>query len=146
MASRRRRILHVIPTLWSGAGDALTHLCERQSERDEVTVVDDQVGCPTYTGHLATALLEIAERGLTGTFHVAGGGQCSWYDLAAATFGATGAAVTLKRGSSADLDRPAPRPAYSVLGTEREDTPRLPDWREGLAAHLQASTREAAVS
>jgi len=116
------------------------------AERDEVTVVDDQVGCPTYTGHLGAALLQIAERGLTGTLHVAGGGQCSWYDLAAATFEATGAEVTLHRGSSAQLDRPAPRPAYSVLGTEREDTPRLPDWREGLAAHLQASTREAAVS
>ena len=44
--------------------------------------------------------------------------------------------VTLKRGTSADLGRPAPRPAYSVLVTERDDAPRLPDWREGLAAHL----------
>jgi dTDP-4-dehydrorhamnose reductase len=113
------------------------------AERDEVTVVDDQIGCPTYTGHLADALLEIAGRGLTGTFHVAGGGRCSWYDLALATFEATGADVTLHRGSSADLDRPAPRPAFSVLVTERDDTPRLPDWREGLAAHLQATTREA---
>jgi dTDP-4-dehydrorhamnose reductase len=108
------------------------------SERDEVTVVDDQVGCPTYTGHLATALLEVAERGLTGTLHCAGGGRCSWYDLAEATFAATGADVALKRGSSADLDRPAPRPAFSVLGTERDDTPRLPEWREGLKAHLDA--------
>jgi dTDP-4-dehydrorhamnose reductase len=112
------------------------------SERDEVTVVDDQIGCPTYTGHLADALLEIATRGATGTFHCAGGGRCSWYDLAAATFEATGAAVTLHRGSSADLDRPAPRPAFSVLASERDDAPRLPDWRQGLAAHLQASIRE----
>jgi dTDP-4-dehydrorhamnose reductase len=109
------------------------------AERDEVTVVDDQVGCPTYTGHLAEALVEIAERGLTGTLHVAGGGRCSWYDLAAATFEATGAEVQLHRGSSADLDRPAPRPAFSVLGTERDDAPRLPDWRDGLTAHLEAS-------
>ncbi len=109
------------------------------AERDEVTVVDDQVGCPTYTGHLAAALLEVAERGLTGTLHIAGSGRCSWYDLAAATFEATGAEVTLHRGSSADLDRPAPRPAFSVLETERDDTPRLPDWREGLNAHLHAS-------
>jgi dTDP-4-dehydrorhamnose reductase len=113
-------------------------------ERDEITVVDDQVGCPTYTGHLAEALVGIAERGLTGTLHVAGGGRCSWYDLAAATFEATGAEVTLHRGSSDALDRPAPRPAFSVLATERDDTPRLPDWRDGLAAHLQA-TQEAAL-
>ena len=117
------------------------------AERDEVTVVDDQEGCPTYTGHLAAALVEVAERGLTGTLHVAGAGRCTWYDLAAATFEATGAEVTLRRGTSAEMARPAPRPPFSVLVSERPDTPRLPDWREGLAAHLQASTpREAAVS
>jgi len=104
-----------------------------------ITVVDDQVGCPTYTGHLADALVDIAVRGLNGTLHVAGGGRCSWYDLAAATFAATGAEVALRRGSSADLDRPAPRPAFSVLGSARDDAPRLPSWQDGLAAHLQAS-------
>jgi dTDP-4-dehydrorhamnose reductase len=109
------------------------------SERDEVTVVDDQLGCPTYTGHLAAALVEIAERDLTGCFHVAGGGSCSWHDLAAAAFEATGADVVLRRGRTEDLGRPAPRPAYSVLVSERDDAPRLPDWREGLAAHLQAA-------
>jgi dTDP-4-dehydrorhamnose reductase len=107
-------------------------------ERDEVTVVDDQVGCPTYTGHLATALVEIAERDLTGVLHVAGTGSCSWHDLAAAAFQATGASVKLTRGSTADLARRAPRPAYSVLASERDDAPQLPDWREGLAAHLAA--------
>jgi dTDP-4-dehydrorhamnose reductase len=54
-------------------------------------------------------------------------------------FAATGTEVTLRRGSTADLGRPAPRPAYSVLGTERDDTPRLPSWRDGLAAHLDAA-------
>src|SRR5919204_4398356 len=56
------------------------------AERDEVAVVDDQVGCPTYTGHLAPALVTIAERNLAGVLHVAGRGQCSWFDLAVATF------------------------------------------------------------
>lgn len=46
MAVRRRRILHVIPTLWSGAGDALTHLCERQAQRDDVTVVSSALRGP----------------------------------------------------------------------------------------------------
>ncbi|MEA2124640.1 MAG: dTDP-4-dehydrorhamnose reductase [Solirubrobacteraceae bacterium] len=122
----------------SGGRNFVDTMRRLAAERDEVTVVDDQIGCPTYTGHLAAALVEIAERGLTGTLHVAGGGRCSWYDLAEATFAATGAAVTLRRGTSADLDRPAPRPAFSVLGTERDDAPRLPDWREGLTAHLEA--------
>ena len=107
-------------------------------ERDEVTVVDDQVGCPTFTGHLATALVEVAERGLTGTMHVAGAGQCSWYDLAVAAFEASGAECEVHRGRTADLGRPAPRPAFSVLRSERDDAPVLPDWREGLREYLHA--------
>jgi dTDP-4-dehydrorhamnose reductase len=107
-------------------------------ERDEVTVVDDQVGCPTFTGHLATALVEVAERGLTGTMHVAGAGQCSWYDLAVAAFEASGAECEIRRGRTADLGRPAPRPAFSVLRSERDDAPVLPDWREGLREYLHA--------
>ena len=106
-------------------------------ERDALTVVDDQVGCPTFTGHLAAALVEIAERRLGGIRHVAGAGSCSWHDLAAAAFAATGAEVELARGRTADLGRPAPRPAYSVLRSERPDTPVLPPWQDGLNAYLE---------
>jgi dTDP-4-dehydrorhamnose reductase len=106
-------------------------------ERDALTVVDDQVGCPTFTGHLGSALVEIAERRLAGTRHVAGSGSCSWYDLAAAAFAATGVEVTLSRGTTAELGRPAPRPAYSVLRSEHPDTPVLPPWEEGLHAYLE---------
>jgi dTDP-4-dehydrorhamnose reductase len=104
--------------------------------RDELAVVDDQVGCPTYTGHLAPALVTIAERGLTGVLHVAGGGRCSWFDLAVATFEETGIACRVRRQSTADLGRPAPRPAFSALASARDDVPVLPPWREGLKAHL----------
>jgi dTDP-4-dehydrorhamnose reductase len=106
------------------------------AERDEVAVVDDQVGCPTYTGHLAPALLRIAERGATGVMHVAGGGRCSWYELAVATFEEAGVACRVRPQSTADLGRPAPRPAFSVLSSTRADVPVLPTWREGLRAHL----------
>jgi dTDP-4-dehydrorhamnose reductase len=118
-------------------GNFVATMLRLAKERDTLTVVDDQVGCPTFTGHLAQALVEIAERRLTGIHHVAGGGSCSWYDLAAATFAATGAAVELSRGRTADLDRPAPRPAYSVLRSERPDTPVLPPWQDGLQAYLE---------
>jgi dTDP-4-dehydrorhamnose reductase len=106
------------------------------AERDEVAVVDDQIGCPTYTGHLAAALVAVAEQGLTGVLHVAGGGRCSWFDLAVATFEETGLACRVRRQSSAELGRPAPRPAFSVLASTRSDAPVLPHWREGLRAHL----------
>jgi dTDP-4-dehydrorhamnose reductase len=107
-------------------------------ERDEVTVVDDQVGCPTYTGHLAAALVNVAERRLQGVLHVAGRGACSWWELARATFARAGLDCTVKPGTTAELGRPAPRPAFSVLGSTRVDAPVLPSWREGLDAHLAA--------
>jgi len=106
------------------------------AERDEVAVVNDQIGCPTYTGHLAPALVEIADRGLTGVLHVAGGRRCSWFELAVATFAEAGIACRVRPQRSAELGRPAPRPAFSALGSTRSDAPVLPDWREGLRAHL----------
>lgn len=115
------------------------------TSRDQVKVVDDQVGCPTYTGHLATALVEVAERRLGGVMHVAGGGQCSWHDLAAAAFAQTSTRVALHPCTTAEFPRPAPRPAYSVLASERDDAPRLPHWEQGLAAHLAARPQEVAA-
>jgi dTDP-4-dehydrorhamnose reductase len=106
------------------------------AERDELAVVADQVGCPTYTGHLAPALVTIAERGLTGVMHVAGQGRCSWFELAQATFEETGLGCRVRPQSTADAGRPAPRPAFSALASTRGDAPILPPWREGLRAHL----------
>src|SRR5438067_803506 len=86
------------------------------SEREELTVVDDQLGCPTFTGHLAAALVElvVGERP-GGVVHAAGGGQCSWFEFATQVVQSAGLACRVKPGKTADLDRAAPRPAYSVL-------------------------------
>lgn len=104
--------------------------------RSELTVVDDQLGCPTYTGHLAQALIAIAETRPRGILHVAGGGQCTWRELAVATFAAAGLDVAVHPTTTAAFGAPAPRPAYSVLGSTRSDAPALPSWQEGLKAHL----------
>lgn len=112
------------------------------AERDRLAVVDDQVGCPTFTAHLAQALLAIAtdpelRAELTGVVHLAADGECSWFQFAREILRDTGTAVDPAR--TEDLGRPAPRPAYSVMRTERgPHVPRLPDWREGLAAYLAA--------
>jgi dTDP-4-dehydrorhamnose reductase len=130
----------IVRTSWlfgGHGGNFVATMLRLARERDAITVVDDQVGCPTFTGHLATALVAIAERRLTGIHHVAGGGSCSWHDLAAAAFAATGAGVELSRGRTAELDRPARRPAYAVLRSERPDTPVLPPWEDGLHAYLE---------
>jgi dTDP-4-dehydrorhamnose reductase len=103
---------------------------------DQVRVVDDQVGCPTWTGFLAPALIEILERRLTGYHHVAGGGRCTWADLAEEAFRVAGVDAEVVRVTSDEFVRPAPRPAWSVLGTEREDAVTLPPWQEHVAAYL----------
>ena len=108
------------------------------ADRDELTVVDDQLGCPTYTGHLAPALVAIAVARTQGVLHAAGAGSCTWWELACATFERAGLPVTVHRGTTAGFNAPAPRPAYSVLGSTRSDTPVLPAWQDGLAAHLLA--------
>jgi dTDP-4-dehydrorhamnose reductase len=109
------------------------------AERGELTVVDDQVGCPTFTGHLAQALVRLAAGPrVGGILHVAGGGGCSWFQFATEIVARSGADCVVKPGRSADLDRPAPRPANSVLRSERETAPRLADWSEGLSEYLLA--------
>jgi dTDP-4-dehydrorhamnose reductase len=112
-------------------------------EREELTVVDDQVGCPTFTGHLARALVRLAAGGPPlGILHVAGAGACSWYELAREVVAHAELHCELKPGRTSDLGRPAPRPAYSVLATERGDAaPRLPDWRAGLADYMSMVVR-----
>ena len=106
------------------------------AEREAISVVADQVGCPTFTGDLARALVHLAESGPGGLVHVAGSGACSWHEFAVEIFAQAGVGCRVDEASSAEMARPAPRPAYSVLASERPDAPQLPAWREGLAAYL----------
>jgi dTDP-4-dehydrorhamnose reductase len=131
----------VVRSSWlfgAGGGNfAATMLDLADDGRPEVSVVVDQVGCPTYTGHLAPALLRLAERRDGGVHHVAGGGRCSWHELAVEVFKQAGVEIRVLVATSAEMARPARRPAWSVLGSERPDPVRLPDWREGVAAYLE---------
>jgi dTDP-4-dehydrorhamnose reductase len=108
-------------------------------ERDQLSVVDDQVGCPTFTAHLAEALLALGAERPVGVVHVAAAGQCSWYEFAEAIVEAAGVACEVRPGRTEDLARPAARPAYSVLRSERAGAPSLPDWRDGLAGFIAAA-------
>ena len=105
------------------------------AERDEVAVVDDQRGSPTYVGHLAEATRAVVELPF-GLYHLAAEGECTWADFAEAIFAEAGIDCRVRRTTSVELDRPAPRPANSVLRSERAGVPRLPPWREGLRACL----------
>jgi dTDP-4-dehydrorhamnose reductase len=111
--------------------------------RREVAVVTDQIGCPTYTAHLAKRLLDIATSGRGGIFHAAGSGHCSWNEFAQAIFAASGLDITVTETTSEVLGRPAQRPAWSVLASERSDVV-LPSWQDGLAAYLSRNGGSAA--
>ena len=109
------------------------------AERDTLTVVDDQVGCPTFTGHLAPALVDLAaQRQCSGVLHVAAAGECSWYEFAVEIMRATDTAVEVRPCTTEEFPRPARRPAYSVLRSERGGAPVLPDWHVGLTDYLNA--------
>ncbi|MFZ4806449.1 MAG: dTDP-4-dehydrorhamnose reductase [Hyphomicrobiaceae bacterium] len=116
-------------------------------EREEVRVVADQRGSPTYAGDLAAAIATLAAAAVTdrerlawGTHHLTNRGETTWHGFAAAVF-AEAAAVGLKTPrltaiTTADYPTPARRPAYSVLDTtaaERRLGVALPDWRTSLA-------------
>jgi dTDP-4-dehydrorhamnose reductase len=106
------------------------------AERDEVAVVDDQRGSPTYVGHLAEATRDLLDLP-RGRWHLAADGDCTWAEFGEAIFDEAGLDCCVRRITTEELGRPAPRPAYSVLRSERPEAPRLPHWRDGLRACLE---------
>ena len=111
-------------------------------ERDEVAVVDDQRGCPTYVGDLAAAVRRLVDEDRPrGIWHLTGDGECTWADFAEAIFAEAEIACRVRRITSEELGRPASRPAYAVLRSERPGAPVLPHWREGLRACLAEMAR-----
>ena len=115
-------------------------------DQPEVVVVSDQVGCPTYTGHLAAALAALLESEDYGAHHIAGAGEASWFDFAQEIFDQADVDCRVLAGTTEMLGRPAPRPGYSVLASERRGARLLPDWRAGLAAYLAERERVGALT
>jgi dTDP-4-dehydrorhamnose reductase len=107
-------------------------------EREQVKVVDDQAGCPTWTGHLAPGLIGLLERDVRGLVHLAGGGHVSWNGFAQEIFRQADVDCRVEPATSAEMARPAPRPAWSALESERDDILPLPPWQDGLAGYLAA--------
>ena len=123
---------------WTSKNFVRTML-ELGSKQDEVAVVDDQRGSPTFVGHLAEAtkvVLELPQ----GTYHVAAAGECTWAEFAEAIFEEAGLDCRVRRITTEELGRPAPRPANSVLRSEH-GAPELPHWRAGLRACLSRLQR-----
>ncbi len=109
------------------------------AEREQVRVVDDQHGAPTWSGHLAPALLHLADIAPPGTYHLSNSGATTWHDVALSAIRARGLTTEVIPITTAEYPTPATRPAYSVLDNRRWrelGEPPLPAWQEGLAAYL----------
>ena len=106
------------------------------AEREQVEVVDDQTGSPTWTRDLAPALEALLDQP-PGVYHAAGGGSVTWAGLARAVFEETGSACRVLPVTTDRIGRPAPRPRFSALATTRPGSPRLRDWREALVDYLE---------
>ena len=106
---------------------------EHAAKGEPLRVVDDQVGSPTYAAHLAAAMADLLAGGAgPGIYHLAGGGYCSWNELAREVVALAGIDVDVLPITTAEAGRPAPRPAFSALATERS-IPHLPHWADGVA-------------
>jgi dTDP-4-dehydrorhamnose reductase len=133
----------VIRTAWlygAGGRNFVDTVLGKARRGERLRVVTDQVGCPTWTEDLARGLVALLEADAQGTFHVAGEGAASRWDLAVEAVRAAGLKVRVEPITTADLaPGGARRPARAVLSTDqfaRTAGWRLPDWREGLRAYV----------
>jgi dTDP-4-dehydrorhamnose reductase len=124
----------IVRTSWlfgRGGKNFVETMLRLGAERESLRVVDDQVGCPTYAGHLAQAIGQLAGGDDYGVHHRAGSGECSWYEFAREIMRRAELDCEVEPCTTAEFPRPAPRPAYSVMAGGD-----LPDWHEGLEAYL----------
>jgi dTDP-4-dehydrorhamnose reductase len=129
-----------------GGGNFVETMLRLAADHGEVLVVRDQVGSPTYTWHLAYGLVRLIEGIEFGIHHMAAAGHCSWYDFAREIFEQARVECKVLSGTTEMMGRPAPRPAYSALVSQRRHAIELPTWQDGLAGYLaqRQSEREAA--
>ena len=109
------------------------------SQQPEVRVVDDQFGSPTYAPHLATALARLVTTEAFGTYHMAGRGGTSRFDLIRALYALLGVRSQVKPVPSTEMPRLAQCPPYAVLTTLQEPSIHLPPWQDGLAQFVQSA-------
>ena len=140
----RRDDFYVVRTAWvfgPGGRNFPRAILDRALAGQPLRVVDDQVGCPTLSRDLAEALVDLALSGAKGgIYHVTNEGSCSWHEFAQEIVAAAGLDVEVAAMSSAELGRPAQRPANSVLDTTRLAAVRgrtLPDYHDALRRYLE---------
>jgi len=134
---------YVVRTAWlfSTVGRNFAKTMCALADRSEVRVVSDQYGSPTYVPHLADGLARLAETEAYGTYHLAGKGGTSWFELTCTLYRRLNIATPVHPVSTAEFPRPAERPRYAVLTTVQDPSILLPPWEEGVAAFADAVRR-----
>lgn len=131
---------YIVRTAWlfSTVGRNFAKTICGLADRPEVRVVSDQYGSPTYVPHLADGLARLIATEAYGTYHVAGKGGTSWFELTRTLYRHLGITTPVQPVSTAEFPRPAERPRYAVLTTVQDPAILLPPWEEGVAAFAQA--------
>ncbi|MHB8481852.1 MAG: dTDP-4-dehydrorhamnose reductase [Nitrospiria bacterium] len=132
----------IIRTQWlygEGGPNFVKTILELAKKRDEIKVVNDQWGCPTWTEDLVDTTLELIKKDCTGIYQVVNTGECSWYDFACQIIKEAELNTKVIPCTTAEFPRPAKRPAYSVLSTEKVEMllrKHLSDWQIALRSFL----------
>jgi dTDP-4-dehydrorhamnose reductase len=135
-ANKRHFIVRSAGLFGIGGGNFVETMLRLAATQNEVLVVRDQIGSPTYTWHLAYGIVRLIEGIEFGIHHMAAAGQCSWYEFAREIFEQAKVECKVLSGTTEMLGRPAPRPPFSALTSQREHAIRLPSWQDGLAGYL----------
>jgi dTDP-4-dehydrorhamnose reductase len=134
----------IVRTAWlfgRGGNNFVKTILKLAREKGALSVVEDQVGSPTYAMDLSRAIYVLTEKGCKGIYHITNGGTCSWYEYAQEILAMSGLGnISVHPISSDQLSRAAKRPHNSVLGREkfeRETGYRMRLWREALGDYLK---------
>jgi dTDP-4-dehydrorhamnose reductase len=141
---RRRAPRHlVVRTSWlfgPNGRNFVDTILQKAEAGEDLRVVDDQRGCPTYTMDLAAGLKSLIEAGLVGLVHMANSGDATWFELARHVVETAGLGVSVRAVESAAYPTRARRPVYSVLTSKvlgKAGIRPLPDWKHGVEEHLK---------
>jgi dTDP-4-dehydrorhamnose reductase len=145
-ANKRHFVVRSAWLFGIGGANFVETMLRLAGDHGEVLVVRDQIGSPTYTWHLAYGIVRLIEGIEFGIHHMAAAGQCSWYEFAREVFEQAKVECKVLSITTEEFGRPAPRPPFSALTSQREHAIRLPSWQDGLAGYLaqRQAEREAA--
>jgi dTDP-4-dehydrorhamnose reductase len=118
----------------------VTTMLNLAKTKDSISVVNDQIGSPTYTLDLAKAIAELIKKPAYGIYHITNSGSCSWYEYAKEIFKIAGIAIDLKPVSTEEYPQPAPRPKYSVLENynwKMEGFKEIRNYKEALKDYMK---------